>query len=39
VDQCWKQKQNQIRLNEQGEALRAYQAAKAEYQKRLAEVQ
>ena len=39
VDQCWRQKENQIRLNERGEASRAYQAAKAEYQKRLAEVQ
>ncbi len=39
VDQCWQQKQNQIRLNERGEALRAYQAAKTEYQKRLKEVE
>ena len=39
VDQCWQQKKNQIRLNERGDAMRAYQAAKAEYQKRLAEVQ
>jgi hypothetical protein len=39
VDQCWQQKERQIRLNERGDALRAYQAAKAEYQKRLAEVE
>jgi hypothetical protein len=38
VDQCWQQKVNRIRLNEQGEASQAYQAAKAEYQKRLAEI-
>ncbi|HEY3839288.1 MAG TPA: CehA/McbA family metallohydrolase [Bryobacteraceae bacterium] len=39
VDQCWQQKQAQIRLNERGEAQRTYQAAKAEYEKRLAEVE
>jgi hypothetical protein len=39
VDQCWHQKENQIRLNERGEAMRTYQAAKAEYEKRLAEVE
>ena len=39
VDQCWQQKENRIRMTERGDAFRAYQAAKAEYQKRLAEVE
>lgn len=39
VDQCWSQKENRIRLTERGDASRAYQAAKAEYQKRLGEVE
>ncbi len=39
VDQCWKMKGPQIRIAEQGEAARTYEAAKAEYRQRLAEMQ
>jgi len=37
VDQCWSQKAPQIRLEERGEAQRAYEFARAAYRQRLAE--
>jgi hypothetical protein len=37
VDQCWKQKSPHIRVEELPEATRIYEAARAEYRKRLAE--
>jgi hypothetical protein len=37
VDQCWQQKTGRIRLEERGEAERAYDFARSEYKKRLAE--
>jgi hypothetical protein len=39
VDQCWQQKQTRIRDTERTEAEKTYEAAKAEYKKRLAEVE
>jgi hypothetical protein len=37
VDQCWSQKSSQIRLEERGEAQRAYEAAREAYRQRLNE--
>jgi hypothetical protein len=37
IDKCWEQKRNGIRLKEQDEAKAAYEKAKAEYRKILAE--
>lgn len=37
VDQCWSQKLGRVRLEEQGEMKKAYDHARAEYQKRLAQ--
>jgi hypothetical protein len=37
VDQCWSQKSSHIRLEERGEAERAYEAARAAYRQRLNE--
>jgi hypothetical protein len=37
VDQCWSQKSPHIRLEERGEAERAYEAARAAYRQRLSE--
>jgi len=39
VEQCWTQKVNRVRLTEQGEMKRAYDHARAEYRKLLAEAQ
>jgi hypothetical protein len=37
VDQCWSQKESKIRLQERGDAAQAYEFARQEYRKRLAE--
>ncbi len=39
VEQCWSQKVNRVRLSEQGEMKRAYDHARAEYRRLLAEAQ
>lgn len=39
VDQCYKQKIGRVRLSEQGEMTAAYEFAKSEYRRRLAEAQ
>ena len=37
VDQCWKQKESRIRLEERGEAVRAYEFAREAYRQRIRE--
>ena len=37
VDQCWAQKAERIRLEERGEAERAYEAARQAYRQRVSE--
>ena len=37
VDQCWRQKESRIRVEERGEALRAYEFARAAYRQRIKE--
>src|SRR5438046_3049587 len=37
VDQCWQQKEKRIRLEERGEALRAYEFAREAYRQRIRE--
>jgi hypothetical protein len=37
VDECWRQKERGIRLEERGEALRAYEFARAGYRQRIKE--
>jgi len=37
VDQCWRQKESRIRIEERGEALRAYEFAREAYGKRIKE--
>ncbi len=37
VDQCWRQKEERIRIEERGEAVRAYEFARDAYRQRMAE--
>jgi hypothetical protein len=37
VDQCWRQKESRIRIEERGEAQRAYEFAREAYRQRIKE--
>ena len=37
VDQCWQQKESRIRIEERGEAMRAYEFARQAYRQRIKE--